>query len=175
LNWTDIDQAVEKHSLVELVEHHVGPIAVTMKGLLAACTLVLLCQLGIGERLCPCGWERRGKSCYFFSSEKKSWTDAQQACRNMHPKASLVEITDSGENDFVKNELNGKHAWIGGTDAYAEGSFFWIGSFTPMTFANWRDGEPNNTGGDENCVMFYGDGQWNDGSYFDQLVFVCKM
>ena len=33
----------------------------------------------------------------------------------------------------------------------------------PLTFTNWREPEPNNFNGkDENCLMVYSDGKWND-------------
>jgi hypothetical protein len=55
--------------------------------------------------------------------------------------------------------------WIGYTDAAAEGTWVWVdGSQNQAGFSPpWSSGEPNNSGGNENCAEFkYTPEQWND-------------
>ena len=53
-------------------------------------------------------------------------------------------------------------AWLGANDIQSEGNFVWESSGVPMTYSNWGINEPNNAGGDEGCIHFYGNGLWND-------------
>ena len=60
-------------------------------------------------------------------------------------------------------------------DLDKEGSFKWI-SGEPVTFTNFRGGEPNNHGGNEDCVhTFSEDLKWNDQSCSDKKVSICEM
>lgn len=55
------------------------------------------------------------------------------------------------------------HVWLGATDAASEGTFVWSATGEPLTYSNWYQGEPNDYGGDEDCVLaFVGQGSWND-------------
>ena len=44
---------------------------------------------------------------------------------------------------------------------FQEGHWVWESSGVPFTYTNWRSGEPNNSGGNEDCVYKYYD-YWND-------------
>jgi Lectin C-type domain len=81
-------------------------------------------------------------------------------------KAHLVTIGDSTENAFVEKIVQGldRQWWIGLSDQLTEGKYDWIDS-TPVNFSKWRPGEPNNFGGNEDCVEFIQSGTgitWND-------------
>ncbi|HEY4161046.1 MAG TPA: choice-of-anchor U domain-containing protein [Candidatus Saccharimonadales bacterium] len=97
----------------------------------------------------------------------------------------LATITSSDENDFIETRLSG-NAWLGasddsvilGTHSLGEGGWEWAdgpeaydnfctGDRTCVpndgSYVNWAGGEPNNSGGDENCMETYiSDGTWND-------------
>ena len=53
--------------------------------------------------------------------------------------------------------------WIGLRESAVPGHFIWQHSSKPLTWSNWKKGEPNNES-NEHCVSMYGlDGlQWND-------------
>ncbi len=53
-------------------------------------------------------------------------------------------------------------AWLGANDFQSEGNFVWESSGAPLSYLNWFEGEPNNLGGNEGCMHFRTDGQWND-------------
>lgn len=63
--------------------------------------------------------------------------------------------------------------WIGGNDRKQEGTWRWAdGSFVGYT--NWRKGEPNNSGNNEDCVQLSKDGRWNDNGCSKKYRFACE-
>ncbi len=58
-----------------------------------------------------------------------------------------------------------KHAWIGANDLVIEGTHVWAGgpeAGQPVFFTNWGSDEPNDVGGNEDCLVIYPIGEWND-------------
>ncbi|MBM3841302.1 MAG: hypothetical protein FJ398_25785 [Verrucomicrobia bacterium] len=52
--------------------------------------------------------------------------------------------------------------WIGFNDEAKEGAWLWI-SGEPVTYINWLNGEPNNSGDEDFAVINFDDlGKWND-------------
>ena len=51
--------------------------------------------------------------------------------------------------------------WIGASDLMVENEWRWLNSDRPLDYANWPPGEPNNSGGNENCVEIKVTA-WND-------------
>lgn len=116
---------------------------------------------------------------YLFVStgDGMSWNAAQQAAAAMG--GYLATITSQGENDFVFNSVvagqisNGSTvAYIGGALTPGDGAWRWYNgdengdvfynNGASSGYTNWRDGEPNNYGGNENILVMEGDGTWND-------------
>eukprot|EP01084_Bolivina_argentea_P156101 272037_1 len=67
--------------------------------------------------------------------------------------------------------------------AMAHDMVCWIGLKRPFTtwldsksveFANWRKGEPNNEGGDQDCTEIYPNGLWNDENCEKGRAFICQ-
>ena len=60
-------------------------------------------------------------------------------------------------------------------------SFAYASSGDALAFTLWNDGEPNNSGNNENCVNInqdedsYVEGKWNDLSCDKQARFVCEI
>jgi hypothetical protein len=60
-------------------------------------------------------------------------------------------------------------------DLKEEGVWVWMGSKSPASYFNWRAGEPNNVGNNENCVvMDKGKEQWVDGPCHNVLPYICE-
>lgn len=105
-------------------------------------------------------------SIYFLNQQSMSGSAAQAFAQNLG--ANLVSIQSQEENDcivasLVSLGLNSVSdvIWIGFNDEATEGNFVWYDQ-SPVTYTNWATGEPNNSGGNENCTQIYPDGMWND-------------
>jgi Lectin C-type domain len=80
----------------------------------------------------------------------------------------LVTISDAPEQEFVLKLVGTTQVWIGLTDIVNEGAMEWVDG-TPFDFEKFRTGEPNDSGGREDCVMMTSDGVggWADSYCLD--------
>ncbi|RXN09939.1 CD209 antigen-like protein [Labeo rohita] len=106
------------------------------------------------------GWLYFSFSFYFFSSEKKSWTESRRYCTERG--ADLIIINNTEEQDFVRKIANNAYVWIGLTDTDVEGTWKWVDGST-LTSGFWDPREPNGKKG-ENCALSYSPG-WADFSF----------
>ncbi|MGH0156272.1 UNVERIFIED_CONTAM: hypothetical protein FKN15_031128 [Acipenser sinensis] len=104
---------------------------------------------------------------YTLIEELKTWTEAQQYCRGHH--TDLVSIKNVSENEELVKKAQGKPFWIG---LFNE-PWKWSRQGDSYTFHNWSNGEPNNRGGDQNCVLMSKSGEWFDYDCNDQNSFFC--
>ena len=88
----------------------------------------------------------------------------------------LATVHSEQENALLVTAAAGNEVWIGGTDAASEDTWKWDSTGTPLWYTNWYTGEPNNEGGNENCLVFnYGTtGKWNDGWCWSKFKYVCQ-
>ncbi len=102
------------------------------------------------------------------------WAVADQACRDFGQKLVLLRTSQANASISAVTEPYGQH-WIGLTDRTVEGTFTWNNG-AALSFSNWWAGEPNNYGGDEDCIgnNFGGTGYWNDYSCWTSLPFACQ-
>ncbi|XP_068691655.1 C-type lectin domain family 10 member A-like [Montipora foliosa] len=134
--------------------------------------IVPLVQNTDKDACCPPRWDKHGDSCYYVEKSGTSkWQDARKKCHNM--RANLTIITSSDEHHFIANltkkyNINtGLGIWFG-LQRLADSKFYWIDG-TPLDghFQAWGHGQPDNSGGGENCGHMRGlaaqhPGQWND-------------
>ena len=82
----------------------------------------------------------------------------------------MVEVETEEENNALYQEMNRNgwnsqklQPWLGLTDVKQEGTFLWSSTGEEPGYTNWGAGEPNNSGGKEDCAHFWlSRGQWND-------------
>lgn len=105
-------------------------------------------------------------SVYFLNKNSMSGSQAQAFANQFG--ANLISIQNQAENDCIMNALNNLNdpavsniIWIGYNDEAVEGVFEWYDQ-SPVTYTNWAAGEPNNSGGNEDCTQIYPSGLWND-------------
>lgn len=65
----------------------------------------------------------------------------------------LVAIDDVAEDLFLNTHFAGRRYWIGLSDSVTEGGFSWDNG-QPLSYINWRVGEPNDTNGTEDFVRW---------------------
>ncbi|XP_072563468.1 uncharacterized protein [Paramormyrops kingsleyae] len=82
-------------------------------------------------QLCPKGWTRFGTRLYYISTEKKTWQESRQDCKNRG--ADLIGINSRQEQDIILH----MDVWIGLTDSDREGTWKWVDG-TPLTTSKRR-------------------------------------
>ncbi|KAM9788181.1 brevican core protein-like [Syngnathus typhle] len=109
--------------------------------------LLLLCfPLSRGQSECPTGWLEHGGKCYYFSSDTKTWKEANAFCLSHDSK--LTSILDADEKDWLRTTFRQGKAWLGLTDEHEEGVWSWTDkSLFTESMANWGEDLPNNYGG----------------------------
>ena len=82
---------------------------------------------------------------------------------------------DQATNDFLAELHSGSAAWVGGTDAVAEGSpdgsWIWTDG-TPWHYTSWAPGQPNHKHGQD--YLIFSDGSWNDLKNSNKRTFFCQ-
>lgn len=109
---------------------------------------------------------------YWIYDFAVSWTTGRDRCED--DGAHLVVIDDETENAYVRL-LGLGNLWIGLNDRVDEDMFVWV-TGAELSYENWSDDEPNNSGG-EDCVEMQSDGEWNDEAcddVFRYRRFVCE-
>ncbi|XP_061597873.1 lactose-binding lectin l-2-like [Cololabis saira] len=127
---------------------------------------------------CPMFWYSFNDRCYKYVATPMIWADAELNC--LSQGANLVSIHSQDEENFVKLLIRNfdpseRPTWIGLSDAEKNGSWFWSDG-SKLSFSNWNLGEPNNSGGNEECVhtSFGAAKIWNDWICSGGNAFVCK-
>lgn len=131
---------------------------------------------------------------YQYVAGPVSWSSALSSAAGMSKYGTqgyLATITSQAENDFIATQLK-SDSWIGGSDSYmsdqwrwvagpegqqdsGRGFIFWNSGYT-YGYSNWNTGEPNNSGGNENCAQFYysNNGKWNDLNCSNSLGYIVE-
>ncbi|XP_016419828.1 C-type lectin domain family 4 member M-like isoform X2 [Sinocyclocheilus rhinocerous] len=91
---------------------------------------------------------KKGTVCFFMSTELKSWSDCRQYCRDRG--ADLV-IINTEEKQRCISSLVSERVWIGLSDTENEGIMKWVDN-SPLKQGVWFEDEPNNYGGNEDCI-----------------------
>ena len=117
-------------------------------------------------------------ACYKFFGEEKSWNEAKITCEQNSGQLTSIHSTD--ELAFIRclQDPSSVHTtWIGAQRT--QNGFEWIdGSL--FDFDNWHTSEPDNNGGNENCIEVHSNpsrewhDKWNDSSCDQKKNFVCK-
>ncbi|KAA8584470.1 hypothetical protein FQN60_008255 [Etheostoma spectabile] len=126
---------------------------------------------------CQQGWREYENRCYLFSTDTKSWMEANAFCMELN--TNLMSIQDIHERLWVRTQIGTEIYWIGLNDEIAEGVWEWSdGSpFIPyLTY--WMQGQPDNWGNEpgEDCGQVVGSsfGQWNDENCSVKRKYICK-
>jgi hypothetical protein len=112
---------------------------------------------------------------FIFYDYAVTWAQAQQVCRSQ--ATELATITDATELTIVTNTFTAYEMWIGLNDLANEGTLVWADGDS-STYRAWAPGEPNNSGGNEDCVQMVHDYSfgvsWNDNRCDKNTKFLCE-
>ena len=97
-----------------------------------------------------------------LDSTARTQTDSVQAATSAQTGADLVSIRCGAQQNALASFPITSVTWIGGTDAANEGTWV-LPDGNAMTYSNWDTGEPNNYGGNQDCIEFISNGMWWDG------------
>lgn len=118
-------------------------------------------------------------SFYRYIPEKMTWDEHKKRAAIMG--GNLACITNADENEQVRRVAGGEIVWVGGIRkgcGNGPGPNHWKWSNgKDWSYTNWRAGEPNNSPSshdpyseyDENRVMLWENGEWNDASSLHEL------
>jgi hypothetical protein len=111
-------------------------------------------------------------STYYLCSNELSWSAARAQCASS-TGMSLARIDTPLEDSLIASSISWE-TWIGASDSAQEGEWTWsdgtkfwsggpAGGPVQGFFENFRNGEPNDQFGTEDCGLFEADtDQWND-------------
>nr|XP_046193611.1 CD209 antigen-like protein E [Oncorhynchus gorbuscha] len=127
---------------------------------------------------CPKRWRMLESSCYFLSTERKTWEESKLDC--LARGADLV-IINSRQEQKLLYQLDGDAdllVWIGLTDSVNEGTWKWVDG-TPLTTSYWKRGKPDHGGtNNKDCVEVYHRdnvlANWNDAPCNHMLHWICE-
>jgi len=130
---------------------------------------------------CRSGYQLWNGKCYRIGTVTTSWHGAKDICRSDGQGSELTSVESQEEQDWITDNAPAgwNYIYIGGTDSSSEGAWRWLDG-QPWFYTNWytAGGEPNNAGGDANCLEMIGDwgGKWNDKLCNEaaQAVYVCS-
>ena len=111
-------------------------------------------------------------SFYRYIPDKMTWDEHKKLAAIMG--GDLACITNAHENEQVRRIAGGEIVWVGGIRKGCDngpGSDHWKWSNgKEWSYTNWRAGEPNNySEHDENRVMLWENGEWNDASLLHEF------
>ncbi|CAI5679824.1 unnamed protein product [Oreochromis niloticus] len=125
---------------------------------------------------CPL-WVSFGPSCYYISSEVKTWEESRKDCQRRN--SDLVIINSDEEQKFIMSL--GKRVWLGLTDQDEENVWTWVDG-TTLAKSYWYHPQPDN-GGDEHIeedcaeLLNYNNDlllTWNDISCLKTNHWICE-
>ncbi|XP_011295052.2 C-type lectin 37Db isoform X2 [Musca domestica] len=127
---------------------------------------------GYPDQLEVTPFTRVGNKLYHVGQSKVSWFKANLICRSMggylasfDNQQEFQELSDH----LIANYPTDRWWWISGSDLDSEGNFYWYRTGEPVKYADWSDKQPDNAGGNENCMHL-----WYQSTKYQMNDWICK-
>ncbi len=102
-----------------------------------------------------CGFGRQYFSgtnrCYVHDITTRNWTNARTYCLGLGGGYDMAVPDSAAEQAFISNLVAGNTVWIGISDTTVEGQYRNLLGISP-TYVAWGSGQPDNSGGNEDCI-----------------------
>nr|XP_020671031.1 collectin-10 [Pogona vitticeps] len=112
---------------------------------------------------------------YYIVQEEKSYKEALTHCRIRD--GILAMPKDEAANAVISDYIAQSglfRVFIGLNDMETEGQFMYADRTPLQTYSNWKEGEPQDESGEEDCVEMLSTGKWNDTECHLTMYFVCE-
>ncbi|XP_037128081.1 galectin-4-like [Syngnathus acus] len=130
----------------------------------------------VAVSMCPTGWQDYNNHCYFFGTDSRCWTQAEDYC--VSKGGHLASIRDQQEQDWLtQRTVKSLLYWIGLRHATPEGSVWEWTDGTPFSYSVWYPGQPDNNKGEQNCgeMRPTDGGRWHDYECDYLQRYICKL
>ncbi|KAH3780149.1 macrophage mannose receptor 1-like isoform X2 [Dreissena polymorpha] len=126
------------------------------------------------EGQCRGDYTINGTICSKYFADAVSWEGANRRCKR--DNSTLFKMDTRNTLSLLQSIITNnvvRRIWVGARRKSNTNEFQWINGASVSQF--WKNGEPNNQGGDENCVnLGIGAGFLNDRSCSENNAFVCE-
>ncbi|XP_075271761.1 collectin-10 isoform X2 [Opisthocomus hoazin] len=112
---------------------------------------------------------------YYIVKEEKNYREALMHCR--YRGGTLAMPKDEATNALIADYISNSglfRAFIGLNDMEKEGQFVYADNSLLQNYSNWKEGEPHDPAGREDCVEMLSTGEWNDSECQVTIYFVCE-
>ncbi|XP_064010258.1 collectin-10 isoform X2 [Pogoniulus pusillus] len=112
---------------------------------------------------------------YYIVKEEKNYREALIHCRDRG--GTLAMPKDEATNTLIADYISNSglfRAFIGLSDMEKEGQFVYADSSPLQNYSHWKEGEPHDPAGHEDCVEMLSTGEWNDSECQVTIYFVCE-
>ncbi|XP_067436260.1 ladderlectin-like [Thunnus thynnus] len=125
---------------------------------------------------CPNGWASFNGRCFLYVPTLKTWADAEKSCQSRGGNLASVHSFDeyhSIQSMILRITHTYPLAWLGGSDAQQEGTWFWSDG-SAFGYSYWAPGQPDNRGSADCLLMNFGDHKrFDDQPCHFTMPFVC--
>lgn len=113
-----------------------------------------------------------GEKIFVSTGQEDTFAKGKELCAKQG--GALASPRNAAENAALQAIVKSKHAFLDINDQQTEGRFVYL-SGAPVTYTNWKSGEPNNYKNGEDCVIVLGDGLWNDFGCQHNTLIICEV
>ncbi|XP_015263348.1 PREDICTED: pulmonary surfactant-associated protein D-like [Gekko japonicus] len=115
-----------------------------------------------------------GQKTFFSTRRHDTFANGRALCAKA--EATMACPKNAAENAAVHEltKRDSKFAYLDITDIQTEGRFVYANG-APLSYTNWKGGEPNNYNGIEDCVIIVPEnGLWNDYNCDQKSLIICE-